>query len=57
MTTVIVAIVVAVVSLGLGGVASYFITKKVIEKRLGDAKFIADKTIKDAEEKASTIKS
>lgn len=56
MITVIVAIVVAIVSLCLGGVASYFITKKVLEKRLGDAKFIADKTIKDAEEKASTIK-
>ncbi len=56
MTTVIVAIVVAIVSLALGGVASYFITKKVLEKRLGDAKIIADKTIKDAEAKASTIK-
>ena len=51
-----IAIIVAVVSLGLGAVASYFITKKVLEKKLGDAKFIADKTIKDAEEKASTIK-
>ncbi len=45
-----------IVSLGLGGTASYFITKQVIEKKLGNAKNIAEKAIKDAEEKASSIK-
>ena len=48
--------IVAVVSLAIGGVAAYFVTGKVLEKKLGNAKNIAEKTIKDAEEKASTIK-
>ena len=48
--------IVAVVSLALGGGASYFITKRLIEKKLGNAKNIAEKAIKDAEEKASSIK-
>ena len=47
---------VAVVSLALGGGVSYFVTKQLIEKKLGDAKNIAEKAIKDAEEKASSIK-
>ncbi len=55
-TTILVAVVVAVISLALGAVVSYFVTKKMIEKKLGDAKNIAEKTIKDAEEKASSIK-
>ena len=42
----------AVVSLAVGGVASYFISSKMLEKKLGNAKNIAEKTIKDAEEKA-----
>ena len=46
----------AVVSLAVGGVASYFISTKMLEKKLGNAKNIAEKTIKDAEEKASSIK-
>ena len=46
----------AVVSLAVGGVASYFISNKMLEKKLGNAKNIAEKTIKDAEEKASSIK-
>ena len=46
----------AVVSLAVGGVASYFISSKMLEKKLGNAKNIAEKTIKDAEEKASSIK-
>ena len=48
--------IVAIVSLALGGGASYFVTKIVIEKKLGNAKNIAEKSIKDAEEKASSIK-
>ena len=48
--------IVAVVSLAVGGVASYFVTGKMLEKKLGNAKHIAEKAIKDAEEKASTIK-
>ena len=46
----------AVVSLAIGGVASYFISSKMLEKKLGNAKNVAEKTIKDAEEKASSIK-
>ncbi|MBQ8451498.1 MAG: ribonuclease Y [Clostridia bacterium] len=45
-----------VVSLAIGGVASYFLTNNLLQKRLGNAKNIAEKTIKDAEEKASSIK-
>lgn len=48
--------IVAVVSLAVGGVVSYFVTGKVLEKKLGNAKNIAEKTLKDAEEKASSIK-
>ena len=48
--------IVAIVSLALGGGASYFVTKQIIEKKLGNAKNIAEKAIKDAEEKASSIK-
>ena len=48
--------VIAVVSLALGGGVSYFVTKQLIEKKLGNAKNIAEKAIKDAEEKASSIK-
>ena len=48
--------IVAVVSLALGGGVSYFVTKQLIEKKLGNAKNIAEKAIKDAEEKASSIK-
>lgn len=49
-------ILVALVSLAAGGTASYFISSKVLEKKLGNAKSVAEKTIKDAEEKASSIK-
>ena len=45
-----------IVSLALGGGVSFFVTKFVIEKKLGNAKNIAEKSIKDAEERASTIK-
>ena len=48
--------IVAIVSLALGSGASYFVTKFVIEKKLGNAKNIAEKSIKDAEERASSIK-
>ncbi len=48
--------IVAVVSLAVGGVVSYFVAGKVLEKKLGNAKNIAEKTLKDAEEKASSIK-
>ena len=48
--------IVAVVSLALGGGVSFFVTKQIIEKKLGNAKYIAEKSIKDAEEKASSIK-
>ena len=48
--------VVAIVSLALGGVASYFVTGKMLEKKLGNAKSVAEKTLKDAEENASKIK-
>ena len=47
---------VAIGSLALGGGVSYLVTKRLIEKKLGNAKNIAEKAIKDAEEKASTIK-
>ena len=40
----------AVVSLAIGGTASYFISTKMLEKKLGNAKNVAEKTIKDAEE-------
>ena len=49
-------VIASIISLAIGGVASYFITEKVLEKKLGNAKNIAEKTLKDAEEKASTIK-
>ena len=45
-----------IVSLALGGGVSFFVTKQVIEKKLGNAKNIAEKSIRDAEEKASSIK-
>ena len=48
--------IIAIVSLALGSGASYFVTKFVIEKKLGNAKNIAEKSIKDAEERASSIK-
>ncbi len=48
--------IVAIVSLALGGGVSFFVTKQIIEKKLGNAKFVAEKSIKDAEERASTIK-
>ena len=53
---VIAIIVSGVVFLAIGGFASYFITGKMLEKKLGNAINIAEKTLKDAEEKASTIK-
>ena len=46
----------SIVSLAIGGVASYFVSTKMLEKKLGNAKNVAEKTIKDAEEKASSIK-
>ena len=48
--------IIAVVSLALGGGVSFFATKMFIEKKLGNAKNIAEKSIKDAEERASSIK-
>lgn len=48
--------IIVIVSLALGGGVSYFVTKQLIEKKLGNAKNIAEKAIKDAEEKASSIK-
>lgn len=48
--------IVAIVSLALGGGVSFFVTKQLIEKKLGNAKNIAEKSIKDAEERASSIK-
>ena len=48
--------IVAVVSLAIGGVAAYFVSGKMLEKKLGNAKNVAEKTLKDAEEKASSIK-
>ena len=53
---VLVYVLVGVVSLAVGGVSTYFIATKRLEKRLGNAKNIAEKSIKDAEEKASSIK-
>ena len=35
--------IIAVVSLALGGGVSYFVTKQLIEKKLGNAKNIAEK--------------
>ena len=46
----VITVVVAIVSLAIGGVSSYFITSKLLEKKLGNAKSIAEKTIKDAEQ-------
>lgn len=54
--TAVICIIVAVVSLAIGSVASYFISTKMLEKKLGNAKSVAEKTLKDADEKASTIK-
>ena len=48
--------IVAVVSLAIGVVAAYFVTGKLLEKKLGNAKSVAEKTLKDAEENASKIK-
>ena len=48
--------IVAVVSLAIGAVAAYFVTGKLLEKKLGNAKSVAEKTLKDAEENASKIK-
>jgi len=53
---VIAIVITAVVSLAIGGTVSYFISTKTLEKRLGNAKNIAEKSIKDAEERASSIK-
>ncbi len=53
---VVAVIVTALVSLAVGGTSAYLISTKVIGKKLGNAKFIAEKSIKDAEERASTIK-
>ena len=53
---VIAIVITAIVSLAVGGVVSYFISTKTLEKKLGNAKNIAEKSIKDAEEKASSIK-
>ncbi len=54
--TIIVGVLALVVGVAGGGVASHFITGKMLEKKLGNAKTIAEKTLKDAEEKASSIK-
>ncbi len=60
MSTLAVAVITAIVSLvlgaAIGGVISYFLTGKMLEKKLGNAKAIAEKQIKDAEDKASSIK-
>ena len=53
---VLIYVLVGVVSLAVGAVPTYFIATKRLEKRLGNAKNIAEKAIKDAEEKASSIK-
>ena len=37
-------VIASIISLAIGGVASYFITEKVLEKKLGNAKNIAEKT-------------
>ncbi len=49
-------IIAVVVSLAIGAFASYYISTKMLEKKLGNAKNVAEKTLKDAEEKASSIK-
>ena len=51
-----VSIIVGVLCLGIGSGVSFYLTKRFIEKKFGDAKMTAEQTIKDAEEKASTIK-
>ena len=51
-----VSIIVGVICLGVGSGVSFYLTKKSIEKKFGDAKMTAEQTIKEAEEKASTIK-
>ncbi len=51
-----IAILIAIISLGLGGVISFFVTKLFIQKKLGNAKSVAEETIKGAHEQASTIK-
>ena len=56
MKTVVVAIIVCLISLAIGGAVTYFVTKNLWNKKVGNAKDVADKTIKDAEEKASSIK-
>ena len=47
---------VAIVSLAIGGLIAFLITKSVIEKKLGNARNVADKIIQDANEEASSIK-
>lgn len=56
-------VVVAVISLAIGGAVSYFVANSSLNKKFGDAKEItektlkdAEKTLKDAEEKATLIK-
>ena len=56
MKTVVIAIIVCLISLAIGGAVTYFVTKNLLNKKVGNAKDVADKTIKDAEEKASSIK-
>jgi len=51
-----VSIIVGVLCFGIGSGVSFYLTKRLIEKKFGDAKMTAEQTIKDAEEKASTIK-
>ena len=48
--------IIAVVSLAIGGVTSYFVSNKIISKKIGSAKGNAEKTLKEAEEKAQAIK-
>lgn len=56
MNTVVVAIIVGIISLAVGVVGTYFVTSNLWEKKVGNAKDVAEKTIKEAEEKAATIK-
>ncbi len=53
-------IITAIISLAAGSGVTFFVTKKFveknIEKKMGNAKFIAEKAIKDAEERAQSIK-
>ena len=51
----VITIVVGVVSLAIGGFASYFITGKMLEKKLGNAKNVAEKTLKDVPDKIFSI--